>query len=191
MKRCAALAAGALLAAPISARADSLYRAGDWPALAGDRVAAVTGDTLTVIVYENASAQNAAQNDSRRRSDIDGQVVAGSAFGERGQLGLGGAFESGGQTGRSGRMVAQLSVTVEEVLPNGDLRIAGRQSLKINGEDTVIRLRGRVRRVDISPANAIISSRIADAEIDYDGKGFVSSSARPGILARIFNFLGL
>ncbi|AHE55656.1 hypothetical protein NX02_19985 [Sphingomonas sanxanigenens DSM 19645 = NX02] len=176
---------------PFGARADTLYKPGDWPALAGDRVATATGDTLTVIVYENASAQNAAQNDSRRRSDVDGQIVAGSAFSERGQLGLGGAFESGGQTGRSGRMVAQLSVTVEEVLPNGDLRIAGRQSLKINGENTVIRLRGRVRRVDISPANAIISSRIADAEIDYDGKGFVSSSARPGILAKIFNFLGL
>jgi flagellar L-ring protein precursor FlgH len=37
----------------------------------------------------------------------------------------------------------------------------------------------------------VLSSRIADAMINYDGRGFVSRSAKPGIVNRIFSFLGL
>jgi len=55
----------------------------------------------------------------------------------------------------------------------------------------VIGVRGRIRPYDISAENAVLSSRIADAQIDYDGKGFVSRSAKPGLLNRIFSFLGL
>jgi len=182
----------ACIGAPLpSAHAEDLYRPGSWTALASDRVALAAGDSLTVLIYETSSATNAAQNGAKRDSDITGQISAGSSFNERAQLGIGSNFDSAGQTGRSGRMVAQLSVVVEEVLANGDLRVAGAQSLKINGETTLIKLRGRVRPADISPGNAILSTRIADAEIDYDGKGFVSRSAKPGLIARIFNLLGL
>ncbi|MEO7680134.1 MAG: flagellar basal body L-ring protein FlgH, partial [Sphingomonas sp.] len=52
-------------------------------------------------------------------------------------------------------------------------------------------VRGRVRAADIGADNRVLSSRIADAQIDYDGKGFVSRSAKPGILNRVFRFLGL
>jgi flagellar L-ring protein precursor FlgH len=82
-------------------------------------------------------------------------------------------------------------VTVEEVLPNGDLRISGEQELDIAGERSHIRLKGRVRRSDISASNAVLSSRIADARIEYNGKGFASRGAKPGIISRVFNFLGL
>ena len=51
--------------------------------------------------------------------------------------------------------------------------------------------RGRIRPQDISPENAISSFRIADAQINYDGKGFVSRSAKPGLINRILSFLGL
>ena len=95
-----------------------------------------------------------------------------------------------GCTGRSGGMVAQISVTVESVLPNGDLKVAGEQQLNINGDKTNIRIRGRVRQADISN-NAVLSNRLADAMIDYDGTGFVTNSAKPGLVARIFNWLGL
>jgi len=80
---------------------------------------------------------------------------------------------------------------VESVLPNGDFQVAGQQTLVISGERTFIRLRGRVRRADISSGNAIVSTRLADAQIDYDGSGYVSRSGRPGPATRIFSWLGL
>lgn len=167
-----------------------LYRHDNWPSLAADRHADQVGDVLSVLVYENASASNTAQNGSRKGTHFAGQIGAGGHFNESAGLGLDGRFDGSGSTIRAGRMVAQISVTVEGVLPNGDLRIAGQERLNINGERTFIKLRGRVRREDIRD-NAVASSRIADAEIDYDGSGFVSRSSRPGLIHRIFGFLGL
>jgi flagellar L-ring protein precursor FlgH len=88
-------------------------------------------------------------------------------------------------------MAAQLSASVTEVMPNGDLVIAGWQALNISGERINIRVSGRVRAEDINADNAILSSRLADAKIEYDGKGFASRSAKPGIIQRIFNLFGL
>ncbi len=88
-------------------------------------------------------------------------------------------------------MVAQLSVTIQEVLPNGDYVILGEQKMHVNGESTTIAVRGRIRSADIDSDNTIVSSRIADAQINYDGKGFVSRSAKPGLINRLFSILGL
>jgi flagellar L-ring protein precursor FlgH len=172
------------------ALADDLYSHDNWASLASDRNADRAGDILTVLIFENAVATNSAQNGSAKQTRLEGDISAGSAFNESGALGFGGRFSGTGQTGRAGKMVAQLSVTVERVLPNGDLVVAGGQELKINGERTHIKLRGRVRRADIAN-NAVLSTRIADAAIDYDGTGFVSRSAKPGIINRIFNWLGI
>jgi flagellar L-ring protein precursor FlgH len=179
-----------LAAASASARADDLYRHDNWAAMTADRHADKVGDVLNVLVFENATASNTAQNGSSKGTHVSGQVGAGSHFNETAGLGLDGRFDGTGQTARAGRMVAQISVTVEAVLPNGDLLIAGQQRLNINKERTFIKLRGRVRRDDIRD-NSVASSRIADAEIDYDGSGFVSRSTKPGLITRIFNFLGL
>jgi flagellar L-ring protein precursor FlgH len=176
--------------AGLPAWAADLYRSDNWSAMASDRNAYQTGDILTVIVYENASAIDTASSSSKKASNASGQLAADSNFNHSGRLGLQSNSDDSGTTGRSGGMVAQISVTVDDVLPNGDLRVSGAQELNINGDKTNIRIKGRVRLADIAN-NAVLSSRLADATIDYDGTGFVSSSARPGILTRIINWLGL
>jgi len=185
------LLAASLFFAAADATAANLYAGGGWPAMASDRIALQAGDSLTVLVYENSSASNSARNNSGRNSRIDGSIRAGSHLDETAGLGLSGNFANNAQTDRSGRMVAQLSVVVDEVLPGGDLHVSGGQVLRINGERTDIRVRGRVRRADIMANNTILSTRLADAEIAYDGHGFVSRGSRPGLASRIFNFLGL
>ena len=173
------------------AAASDLYRSGDFPALATDRTARSVGDIVTILVYENASASNSATTASKKNSSLDGRISAGNSFDEAASFALSGNSDNKGTSGRSGTMVAQISATVDEVLPNGDVRITGEQLLNIAGEKTRIRVKGRLRVADISAANTVVSSRIADARIDYDGKGFVSRSGKPGIIPRIFNFLGL
>lgn len=192
MRRGLIVIAGATLltiAAP-GALATDLFAGGAWPALAADRQASQAGDTLTVLVYETAVATNASQNGTDRRTRLAGQVSGGS-LDERGAVSLEGDLDRRGQTSRSGKIVAQISVTVDEVLPNGDLRVSGRQILNINGERTHLRLKGRVRRADISTANTVFSTRLADVEIDYDGSGFVTRGSRPGVVDRVFGWLGL
>ena len=179
-----------LTAMPGAAAAEDLYPHDKWASLVGDRRAEQVGDILTVVVFENSVAANSAKSGTRRDTSIEGKISAGSALDESGKLGLGGRYEGAGETTRTGRMVATISVIVDAVLPNGDLRVAGSQMLKINGERTFIRIRGRVRPADIRD-NQVLSSRLAEAEIDYDGSGFVTRSTKPGLIARIFNFLGI
>lgn len=171
-------------------RAEDLYRSGSWPALASDRLAQKVGDTLTVVIYESATASNTAQSGSRRNHAVSGEASAGGST-KRGRVNLGGTYDGAGQTGRSGKLLAQISVTVDAVLPNGDLHVSGAQQINVGGEQSFIRLAGRVRRVDLSSDNVVVSSRLADAAIDYDGSGFVSRQGAPGRVARIFNWMGL
>lgn len=171
---------------PASAQAMS-----SWSSLASDRTAAAVGDSLTVVVLETSSAASSAQSASRRDTRLAGSVNAGGAVAESGGVGLQGAFDGRGQISRSGRLIAQVGVTVVEVLANGDLRVAGRQTLDIDGERTAIRLTGRVRPADIAGDNSVLSSRLADAEITYDGDGALLRSGTPGLLNRILSWFGL
>jgi flagellar L-ring protein precursor FlgH len=100
-------------------------------------------------------------------------------------------FDGGGRIQRSGKLVAQLSVSVLEVMPNGDLVVAGEQRIEVNSETQHIRLSGRVRPEDITDANAVLSSRIADAKITYVGDGILGEKQSPGILSRILSWLRL
>ena len=184
--------AGLIALALLGAQDENMYRHDNWAALASDRRASAVGDILTVIVLQNSTAANSAGVGTRRDSRLGGEIsISGTSINESATAGLRGAFDGTGQNSRSGRMVAQISVRVDEVYANGDLGVSGTQALNISGERTNIRIRGRVRPTDISSANTVLSARLADAQIDYDGSGFVSRSARPGLLQRIFGFLGI
>ncbi len=185
----AVLAALALMAATPAAT-QTLYQGDNWASMAADRRAANVGDSITVIIQQAAESSNSTQNNSNKATTVNGNLRAGS-IDEGGQLTFGGGYSGKGEVRRSERLVAQLSVTIAEKLPNGDFRIVGDQRMHVNGENTTIGVRGRVRQADIRADNSVLSSRIADAEIDYNGKGFVSRSAKPGLINRIFGFLGL
>jgi flagellar L-ring protein FlgH len=189
MRRFTMFAWIAAVAAPVGA--EDLYKSGNWPSLAADRRAEAIGDLITIQVLENASATNSVAKGSKKRSSIDGQITAGSTFDKSGGLTFGGSYDGEGKNSRSDRMVAQLSATVQQVFPNGDMMISGWQRLKINGELTNIKVSGRIRRDDINGQNAVLSSRIADASIEYDGRGFATRSAKPGVVTKIFSWLGL
>ena len=76
-----------------------------------------------------------------------------------------------------------------ESLPNGVLRIEGRQKIVINGEEQEIVISGLVRSRDVAPDNTVLSTFVADAEIAFVGSGIVADKNNPGILTRLFNWL--
>lgn len=185
------LIAAVLILSGSSAMAADLYRPGNWVSIASDRKASQVGDIVTLLVIENDSASNSVTKGSRKRNSIDIGVDTSLDFSESANATLGGSYEGQGTNARTDRMVARLSVTVAEVYPNGDMRVTGMQRLKINGETTIINLSGRVRPDDLTADNTLLSWRLADAVIDYDGKGFASRSAKPGVITKILSFLGL
>lgn len=176
-------------AAPVTA--ENLFAHDNWSALASDRRPEKVGDMLTIIVAENQQASNTVRKGSRKRTAVNGQIFAGGDFDKSAGGSLGGTYDGEGTNTRADRVLAQLSATVTGIEPNGDLRVSGWQRLAINGERTNIKVSGRVRRQDVSGDNLVLSSRLADAVIEYDGKGFASNSAKPGIVTRIFGWLGI
>jgi flagellar L-ring protein precursor FlgH len=188
------VAAAMLLTLAAPALADDLYRGSNWASLSGDRKASQPGDILTVVIFQAAEATNSAQNSSRKKTDIGGSfgtTIGSGSIDEKASLEFGGGYTGRGEVRRSEKLVTQITLTVREVLPNGDLVVEGEQWMRINGETSRIGVRGRVRPADINSENAVLSTRIADAKISYDGRGFVSRSAKPGVINRIFSFLGL
>lgn len=182
--------AAAIVGATPLAHASDLYKPGTWAAMASDRLASRVGDSLTVLIYESSQAQNTSQSSRQGGIQASGQVGS-STVNHSGQLSATAGYSGNGQTGRTEQMIAQISVVVDAVLPNGDLHVVGEQALKINGQHTRIRLRGRVRREDISSLNTIRSSMVADAAIDYDGAPLGTTERRPGIARRVLGWFGI
>ena len=69
--------------------------------------------------------------------------------------------------------------------------VSGRQQILVNGEKQLIELSGRVRPIDVTEANTVLSSRIADANITYIGDGILAEKQKQGILTHILGWLGL
>lgn len=173
-----------------AAHAEQLYRGDKWAGVASDNRAQAVGDVIMVLISESASATNRVRNSSSKNTSLSGGIAVGS-IDESADLGLRGGYSGSGEVERSDRFIARMAAQVVEVLPNGDFIVEGRQNLVINGEKRDIAVRGRIRQADINGENSVASSRLANAQINYDGKGWVSRSAKPGLINRIFSFLGI
>lgn len=172
-------------------RAESLYDESRFRPLTADNKAHRIGDLLTVQVYENSSASSTANTGTKRSNDIGGSITHanGRPVGQL-SLGVSGEFDGGGRTQRTNKLLATLTVSVQEVFPNQDLRVAGEQFLTVNDEVQKVNLEGRVRPQDISDGNVVLSTRLADARITYVGEGDVSDRARRGLWRKVMDWLG-
>lgn len=185
----AALCCTAFVAAG-AARAESLYQEQTYRPLTADNRAFRVGDALTVQVFENSSATTSADTGTRRGNGLSAELSHRS--GTVGQTGIGvnGTFDGGGRTQRTNRVLATLTVTVQEVLPNGDLRVAGEQLLTVNQEPQKVTLEGRVRPFDISDGNVVLSTRLADARISYVGEGDIAERNRRPWWRNLLDMMG-
>ena len=92
-----------------------------------------------------------------------------------------------GSTSRSSELTAVLTAKVIDVLPNGNLLIAGRREVIVNNETQLISISGIVRPEDIGPNNTVLSTYIADAKITYTGEGVIGDKQRVGWFVKIMD----
>lgn len=179
------------LVAAAHGQAQSLFDPEAFRPLTADRKAFRIGDALTVQILESASATANADTASARRNGLSVDLLGGRGRTYGGSAQVDGDFDGGGRTERAGRLLAQITVTVSEVLPGGDLRVAGAQQLTINEERQRIAVSGRVRPQDISDHNVVLSTRIADAEITYVGEGHLADRQQRAWWRRVLDAVGL
>jgi flagellar L-ring protein precursor FlgH len=157
-----------------------------------DRLPLRPGDILTVVIDEQAAARErvstVASDDRAQRArmgiNVDSAVRLGPA--KEFSTGLTASSRDVGESGREGNLAAVLSVRVVSVDANGIATVEGKKAVTVDGRLQEVQLRGLVRSEDVSPANVVSSSRVADAVITYKGKKI---SARTGILGKILSIL--
>jgi len=162
------------------------------PLTSGQRAAQV-GDVITVVLVERTQGSSSSTSATDRDASIGlsppttGPLSFFNATDAA--VGANSTFNGRGQTGQSNSLVGEISVVISEVLPNGTMRIRGEKALRINRGNETIRISGIVRPGDVSADNRIASTRVADARIDYVGRGEISRASRQGWLQRFFSML--
>lgn len=154
------------------------------------------GDTITVILNETTRASKdggtkASRNSNNTadlglRSSSAGQTSS-SRTDTRFGVSAGGntGFDSKSGSSASNQFSGTITVTVLEVLPNGNLTVAGEKRLAVGAEEEIIRFSGVVFPQNIQ-GSTVLSSQVADARIEYRGAGVTDEVQRPGWLTRLF-----
>lgn len=174
----------------------SIYQPGISNGLFEDFRARQVGDILTVILTESTQAAKSSDTsiDKSDTKTVENPILGGAArtFGGNDytldfEFGSSGSFAGESESNQSNSLQGDLTVTVAEVMPNGNLYIQGEKWIKLNQGDEYIRLRGIVRPADISSENTVESTRIADARIAYSGTGAPADANVKGWLSRLFS----
>ncbi|GAB0149145.1 MULTISPECIES: flagellar basal body L-ring protein FlgH [Marichromatium] len=175
----------------------SIFQQGRAKTLFEDYKARRVGDILTVELAESTNAQKTAETSTSKDSgysmdlgsvSIAGRpVTAGGASLFAAESNAGRTFDGAGDSKQSNQLTGSITVTVAQVLPNGNLVVQGEKWLGINQGQEYVRLRGIVRPVDISATNTVQSTQVANAQIYYGGTGALADSNGPGWLTRIAN----
>lgn len=173
----------------------SIYRAGTEVRLFEDLKAGRVGDILTVRLIEKTSASKNSQTQTAKSStatlanpEIFGQPITKNGVPLlSGSLDSSTAFDGQGASSQSNSLNGDITVTVIDRMPNGNLIIQGEKWLTINQGREFIRVTGMIRAADIETDNSVASTRIANAQISYSAKGALADANRMGLLARFFN----
>ncbi|WNO11345.1 flagellar basal body L-ring protein FlgH [Teredinibacter sp. KSP-S5-2] len=158
--------------------------------LASDRRAYRVGDPLVILISESTRAQSSAGTGTTKSTGIDM-----GAYDTINQPSIGLSIEREGKgkghTVRNGSAKATVSVQIIEVLDNGLVALEGRQNLIINNEKQMVILTGIARIDDITKDNTLSSTRVANAEIEIQGKGIVSSANHEGVFMKLLRWMRL
>jgi flagellar L-ring protein precursor FlgH len=155
-----------------------------------DRRARTVGDTLTVMLNEKTSANKKSSASASKEGNLSSKITAGTKVPVLDNLvGLtlgatsGNSFAGKGGSSATNDFSGTITVTVVEVYANGNLLVAGEKRLAVSDEEEIIRFAGVVNPTDLN-ANTVSSTLVADARIEYRGRGAADDAQAPGLLTR-------
>jgi flagellar L-ring protein precursor FlgH len=158
-----------------------------------DLKASHVDDLVTIVVLEKASAVATGDVKTQRASTAQSSIQAAGGitkaagpWANLAKTNTNTQLQGTGTTSRGATLTATVSARVVSVLPNGYLVVEGVKKVQVNSENQVITIRGVVRPVDLDPTNSIPSDRVAQMEVQVNGKGVIGDSIhRPWFLYRL------
>ncbi len=157
-----------------------------------DRRARYIGDLLVIQLSEKLNAVKKGTSSAERTSEMDVSIpivqgFPGKSFqGGRISAETENTFDGKGTTESSNVFTGTITVTVIDVLPNGNLLVGGEKQIGIEHNTETLRFTGIVDPKTILPGNVVPSVQVADARIDYRSAGYISEAQVMGWLARFF-----
>lgn len=160
----------------------------------GDGRAYRLGDIITIVLSEQTQSSKTANTSADKVTSLNlpqptvlGNPLSlfGAPISASADAGTN-SFSGKGSSDMSNSLSGNITVTVHEVLPNGNLVVRGEKWLTLNQGDEYIQISGLVRPQDIAADNTVESTKLADARITYSGSGGVQDSNVMGWLARFF-----
>ena len=152
------------------------------------------GDVLTIVLQENVSASKSSSVNAGRNGALNVGVKTAPHFLD-GLVGRGKAdtdisgsndFKGSGGANAKNTFSGTITVTVQNVMINGNLKVIGEKQIAINQGTEFIRFSGVVNPRTISGNNTVISTQVADARIEYVGNGYIDEAQTMGWLQRLF-----
>lgn len=163
------------------------------------------GDIITVIVRETLDASTTADTKTKKESGVKSDAAAaanpflvgakpnGNNILNPGELPnwdiqAENETKDTGNTRRKNTLTTSITCTVEEVYPNGNLKIVGEKQVAVNREDSTVYLSGIIRSKDITAQNTIQSTQVANATVRVKGKGPLWNNQRRGIVTKVLDW---
>ena len=173
----------------------AIFQQASYQPLFEDRRARRIGDTLTVQINEKLYASKKSATTATRAGasslaipeikgwpgvSLKGATVKGESNNE---------FEGKGASGSDNTFTGTITLTVIEVLPNGNLVVSGEKQIGINQGSEFVRVSGVVNPINILPGNVVLSTLLADARLEYRGTGYVDEAQNMGWLQRLYQVI--
>ena len=161
----------------------------DTISLTSDARAFRVGDVVTVLLQETTQASKKAGTSFSKGSSVGvtPPALLGRTFGRAGvDISADRSFQGDATSTQQNALTGAVTVIVQEVMPNGLLRVAGEKRLQLNQGEEFLRLKGFLRAADIDHENQVSSQRVANAQIAYSGQGTLADANSAGWLTRFF-----
>lgn len=170
----------------------SIYQARQgYQPLFEDRRPRAMGDILTIVLDEEVSASKNSQSNAGRSGSASLElaqlpdvldVLAEYGYDVSGEN----DFSGSGGSQANNSFTGTITVSVLEVMNNGNLRVRGEKQIAINQGTEFIRFSGVVNPRTITAQNTVPSTQVADARIEYVGDGYINEAQHMGWLQRFF-----
>ena len=178
---------------PIQAAGNgAIYQAAAYRPLFEDRRARHIGDVLTIVINEKTQAGKQASSNASKTSEVDSSISAVAGLPLKMFQGLGvnaeasNTYDDKSALNSSNTFSGSVTVTVIEVLPNGNLIVAGEKQIALDKGTEYIRLSGVVQPDTIQAGNTVSSAKVADARLEYRTSAKFDTAEVMGWLGRFF-----
>jgi flagellar L-ring protein precursor FlgH len=165
-----------------------------------DRKAFRVGDLVTIVINQSTTAVKDQNTETSKDTSVNDQL---SAFlgpflgGERTAAEIlrrdphsvwtsADSFKGKGKLNNTETLTSTIQARVTDVMPNKVLRLEASRRVDLGQEKSDLVLTGLVRQEDLTTANTILSTQVADLQVKQVTNGEISRSQKKGWLTRVW-----